>query len=198
MTKKSYIAAIITALALVLLAWWGFSRWGGSSAEIGGGVRFGVGEETAPAPAAGAGASESFPPSSLAETYRALADRFSFKYPSGFSVKAQIGESQESRIYTIENGRGEGIQITLSPFDEAGDALTAERIESETGIVPLNPEPVMGDDGKTIGLGFIAENTSFGRSREIWFVASGRLFQVSAPILYDNLAKAVLQSFKFE
>lgn len=130
----------------------------------------------------------------LSLSFKSSFDQFAIKYPSGFSVKHDTVE--DLQIYTIENGKGEGVQVSVSAFDEGGDSLTPTRIEDETGITVESAEDFT-VAGKGKGISFVGDGTGLGHSREFWFVYRGRLYQVSAHLEYENLARAILATWQF-
>jgi hypothetical protein len=136
-------------------------------------------------------------PSDFTETYKNARYRFSFKYPSGYAVTSVPDEATDGDIILIQKRDGKaGVQIAVSPFDELDAILTPNRIENEAGINIESPQDVLiGKSGK--GLAFIGTNTSFGRSREVWFVFGTTLYQMSTYIELDELLKNILGTWSF-
>lgn len=124
-------------------------------------------------------------------------ERFSFKYPKAFTVgvfgDSEIGET----VLLQKTGEKAGFQIFVTLFDEPGRVLTADRIQSEIpGINMIDPRPV-DFDGDVVGISFISEGETFGRSREIWIAKSGFLYQMSTYEHEQSLLAEVMSSWSF-
>jgi hypothetical protein len=119
---------------------------------------------------------------------------FSFKYPKGFTVaNFQEGEYGETILVRKEQI---SFQIFIGPFDEP-DPLTKERILKDV------PDMVIDDAQQRIlkngvpGLIFFSQESSLGRTREVWFVHNGFLYQVSTLAELDKRLAEILGTWKF-
>ena len=87
----------------------------------------------------------------------------------------------------------------MSDFDEPGP-ITPLRIEKDIpDIVIESPQEVLiGKDKKIQALIFFSKNESLGRTREVWFVRNGNLYQLTAYADLDGLIGPVLETLKFK
>lgn len=136
---------------------------------------------------------------SLTKTYFSEKLGFSFNYPEGFNVS---GFAEGEIGYTIlaqKAGSRESFQIFVLDFDEPGP-ITPPRIEKDIpDMVMESPQDVLVGTGKNIrALVFFSRNESLGRTREVWFVQNGRLFQLTAYADMDNIIGPVLETLKFQ
>lgn len=122
---------------------------------------------------------------------------FSLRTPKGFSVQELPTDETGADTVILQNEKGEGIQIRISPFEDIR-ALTADMVRenipdmqiSETETVAIGPEYT--------GVAFISDNEAFGgSSREVWFVYQGNLYQISTYARLDTLLKAMFATWKF-
>lgn len=129
------------------------------------------------------------------KTYDDSVYGFSFKYPQEFNVGRFLDDYREHIVVQNADKR-QGFQIVISPFDEEID-ITRERIKEDIRDISVeDPQPVeLGKYGK--GLAFLSRNNSFGKSREVWFVFDGNLYQVSTYASLDTLLQAVMNSWQF-
>ena len=128
----------------------------------------------------------------LSETYANPDYGFSFKYPAGSIVYA-MPYGDGIAITVNDKNAGKGFQITIQPFDEPMDALTAERVRKDLSDLPINnpEETTVGGEGK--GISF--NNDS---SKHIWFIARGNLYQATSPLDSQRLLLAVMNTVSFE
>lgn len=133
----------------------------------------------------------------LTENYHNAKHRFSFKYPSGFAVRESAVSGGES--LTVENSSAEGFQIYITPFDETGD-ITVERIKHDVPDLNVaDPRPLLIGASSGKGLAFISDNPAWeGKSREVWFVYRGSLYQISTYARLDTLLQSVFGTWTFE
>ena len=135
----------------------------------------------------------------LTKSYRNAAYGFSLRMPDDFSAQELHDEFGDTVL--LQNDKGEGIQILISPFDEdaGGYTLTEERIRQDiSDILISEAQPVeVGNNYK--GLAFKSDNDAFGgASREVWFVFNGSLYQISTYERFDPLLKAIFGTWNFE
>ena len=133
--------------------------------------------------------------SALDKEYRNSTYKFSLKMPEDFVAREVASED----IHTIllENKKGEGIQILISPFVDIR-ALTAEMIHKDLPDLKISdPQGVEIGNGYK-GLAFKSDNPAFaGASREIWFVFYSNLYQISTYERFDDLLKGIFTTWKF-
>ena len=133
---------------------------------------------------------------SLEKTYYNSTYKFSLKIPKNFQVR-EI-PSEESSIVLLENKKGEGIQIMISPFEDIR-VLTADRIHKDlSNLKIMDPQSVEIGNGYK-GLDFKSDNPAFaGASQEIWFVFHSNLYQISTYGRLTNLLKDIFATWKFK
>jgi len=90
------------------------------------------------------------------------------------------------------------IQAFIMPWDEPG-IITPERIKQDlpTIIVEEPQQAIIGQD-KIQALIFFSQEESLGRTREVWFVKNGFLYQITALAEKDKAVGEILESLKFE
>jgi uncharacterized protein YxeA len=123
--------------------------------------------------------------------------KFSFQYPKDFTVtKFKEGEEGDTILIQQKDGKG-GFQIFIAPFDEPGP-LTKERILQDVPDMKItNAENRVLKNGVP-ALIFFSEETSLGKTREIWFIKNGYLYQVSTTAALDSLVAQIIGTWKFE
>jgi hypothetical protein len=125
--------------------------------------------------------------------------KFSFLYPKEMTVANFLDENDNEVILIQNTEKGQGFQITLSPFDEKTNTLSVERVKKDLPDLAIEKVEAVeiGSAGK--GLAFISDNEAFGgQSREVWFVHGGFLYQISTYSHLDPLIQSVLNTWKFE
>lgn len=142
-----------------------------------------------------------------AKTYTNPELGFSFNHPEGLNVsgfaEGEIGytilaQKPGSRDPSASSGR-EAFQIFISEFDESGP-ITPERIKQDLPDMAMeDPKPVrIGSDKKLEALIFFSQNQSLGRTREVWFIHEGSLYQVTTYADLDNLIGPILETLTFK
>lgn len=132
---------------------------------------------------------------SLPKEYSNTTYKFSLKMPEEFTAR-EI-KSENSNTVLLENKKGQGIQITISPFDNTR-VLTAEMIHADLpDFKIINSQTVKIEDGYE-GISFQSDNPSFaGASSEIWFIFHSNLYQISTYSYFDDLLKNIFETWKF-
>jgi hypothetical protein len=133
--------------------------------------------------------------------------KFSFEYPKDFTAtKFREGEEGDT-ILVQKQGSKDGFQIFITPFDEPGP-LTEERVKQDLPDLKMeNSEQRVLKNGVP-ALIFFSEETSLGKTREIWFIHPVRnpdsngasnyyLYQVSTYKELDSLVAAIISTWKF-
>ena len=134
----------------------------------------------------------------LGETYRNDKYQFSLTLPEGFKAN-EFTESNGVETIVLEDNAANGIQISVSPFDEDLRELTPDMIlEDIPDLAITDPQPV--EIGQTHqGLAFLSDNGAFdGSSREVWFVFNGHLYQISTYAHLDELLRTMFTTWRFE
>jgi len=123
--------------------------------------------------------------------------KFSFEYPKDFTAtKFQEGEYGETILVSRE-GSKDSFQIFISSFDEP-EPLTKERILQDLpNLVMENSEQRVLKNG-AVALIFFSEESSIGKTREIWFIHNNYLYQISTYKELDGLVANIISTWKFE
>lgn len=124
---------------------------------------------------------------------------FSLSMPGNFSARQLETDESGATTLLIESAdRADGVQITVSPFDDDVHVLTAERIHQDVPDLAIaDPQPIQIGDNDT-GFAFKSNNEAFnGASREVWFVFRGNLYQISTYERLDPLLKKIFSTWKF-
>jgi hypothetical protein len=89
-----------------------------------------------------------------------------------------------------------GMQISITPFDEDTNVLTVERIKTDVpNLAIIAPQDVtLGATGR--GVAFL-DGSGADAHRQVWFVANKHLYQITAPISFDDEMKEILNSWTF-
>lgn len=122
----------------------------------------------------------------------------SFNYPEGFNISGfKEGEAGYTILAQKPNSK-DSFQIFASDFDEPGP-ITPERINQDLPDMKIeSPMAVLiGSDKKTNALIFFSKNESLGRTREVWFVKNGKLYQLTTYADKDSLVGPILDTLRF-
>jgi len=133
----------------------------------------------------------------LTQPYKNDHFHFSLMMPAGFTA-AETDSDGGGKTIVLQDTSDNGIQITVTPFDENIHSLTEERIHQDVPDLAItDPQPVDIGDNDT-GLAFESDNPAFdGASRDVWFVFRGNLYQISTYKRLDPLLKAMFSTWKF-
>jgi len=122
---------------------------------------------------------------------------FSFQYPKSFTATKFSDQEQTATILVQGEGGKTGFQIFIAPFDEPGP-ITKERILQDLPDMKItNAENRVLKNGIP-ALIFFSEETSLGKTREIWFIKNGYLYQITATKEIDSLVAQIVATWKFE
>lgn len=122
---------------------------------------------------------------------------FSFEYPKSFTATKFSDQEQTATILVQGEGGKNGFQIFIAPFDEPGP-LTKERIVQDLPDMKItNAENRVLKNGIP-ALIFFSEETSLGKTREIWFIKNSYLYQVSTTAALDSLVAQIMATWRFE
>ena len=122
---------------------------------------------------------------------------FSFQYPEDFTVNA-FGAEKEGNMILVQ-GKGEnGFQIYITDFDEDIPVITAARVHKDLPSLAIEQpqEAVLGAD--LHALIFWSQNPEIGKTREVWIVHEGAVYQITAPAAFDTKLAKIVGTWKFE
>ncbi len=123
---------------------------------------------------------------------------FSFKYPEGFKVvSTQNSAAKRGEIIVVEESEKKSFQVLITPFDEP-NPITKARILRDVPDMLITEESNIIMVGGIKAFGFKSEDEAVGETYEIWFVAGGNLFQISAPFSFKESLMNILVTWTFQ
>jgi len=135
---------------------------------------------------------------------------FSFKYPEGLTVSTIPSAEGQGETVLVESADSKaGVQIVISPYGPDTD-ITEAMIHSDIPELKISDaqELLIGEGRK--GLAFMSDNPAFcaspepcvkegnGKSREVWFVFGGNLYQISTYAEQDEFLKRLFGTWQFK
>ncbi len=123
---------------------------------------------------------------------------FGFKYPKNFSVTEAPGERGDI-IVISDDLKKIGVQLLISPFEGEDIDMTVAEIKLEIPDITITEpqELLVGTSRK--GLAFFSDNEDFGgKSREVWFVYKGNIYQISTYAEQDDFLKGLFGTWQFK
>lgn len=134
------------------------------------------------------------------QTYVNSAFRFSFRHPRGFTVTTapSAGGEDGGTVLLIESGdKKVGVQIVISPYGADAD-ITAVLVRADLPNIRVDDPQTVEVGPDRLGLAFMSDNGAFGgRSREVWFVFNGNLYQISTYAEFDEFLKGLFGTWQF-
>ena len=189
---KSKVSAIIVALIIAGAVIYGLSKVAPETGIEGDGigVDFGLNSQLVK--------SEYSIQEGQSKRYTDPGNRFAFSYPDEFTAGSFGDDETGETVLLQKTGEKAGFQIYITQFDEPGSVLTPDRIKSEVPGLPMIDARTVDFNGQVLGLSFVSESESFGRSREIWIAKGGFLYQMSTYESEQSLLAEVLSSWSFK
>lgn len=135
------------------------------------------------------------------KVYRSEKYEFSLEHPKNYGVEviAEKDGAETIVFQALQADKKQGFQIFITPFEET--QLTRERILQDLPGAVLNDlqEAIIGGAaGQNIrALLFWSEDPLIGRTREIWFIHNGYLYEVTAYANMDNLLAGIMSTLAF-
>jgi hypothetical protein len=132
----------------------------------------------------------------LSQGYMNEKHRFSVTMPEGFTARESSADGIDTIVF--ENGKAEGIQIVISPYDDVPQLTKAMILADIPDMAVTDEQPVEIGSNHT-GIAFKSDNPAFdGASREVWFVFRGELYQISTYERFDPLLIAMFGTWQFD
>ena len=132
------------------------------------------------------------------ETYTSPTYKFSFKYPKEFTTSA-VSDGNGGDVVLVQNtAKDIGVQILITPFDGDDTDVTEALIRKDIPDMKISDgqEVLVGANRK--GLAFVSDNEAFGgKSREVWFIFNGHLYQISTYAELDGFLKGLFATWQF-
>ncbi len=124
--------------------------------------------------------------------------RFSLKMPEGFNDQDLGVDESGAHTMVLQNEKGEGIQIYITPNEGGAKRLTANDVRASIPDMKVTGEQEVEIGPDNRGVAFISDNEAFGgASREVWFYFRGNLYQISTYARLDSLLQAMFSTWKF-
>lgn len=121
---------------------------------------------------------------------------FSLEYPKGLVIK-EFNEEGDARTVVFQKpGEKIGFQVYVTPYTE--DTITGERIllDVPSGVIEDLKEEQFRKDLRIAT--FISQASPLvGRSREIWFLKNGYLFEFTAYLEAEDMLRETLKTIAF-
>lgn len=127
-------------------------------------------------------------------TFKHKSPDFSFEYPEGFSAGEFPGEEVGSTNILVQKNNI-GFQLYIRSSDENVE-LTADIVKQDLPNLTVD-QPMQIQIGQAVGLVFLSKDTSSEIVREIWWVHSGHLYQITTYPEFDDVMVEILKSWKF-
>lgn len=133
-------------------------------------------------------------PPANAKEYTNAAYRFSLYYPDDLAV-AEHSISGNSMVITFQDAANQqGFEIFVTPYDQP--KITQQRFTMDEPSGVMNDPQNITVDGAP-ATEFLSTNDAMGASREIWFLHSGYLYEVTAPQALDSWLLQIMGTFTF-
>lgn len=127
--------------------------------------------------------------------YRDHEHLFSFMYPEEFLV-SEFTETGNAKTLVFEvPGTEQAFQIFIAPF--TGSTITKSDIirQIPSGVIEDLKEVIIGDGIRA--LVFWSDVPILGKSREVWFIKNGYLYEVTTYAALDELMANILSTVRF-
>ncbi len=110
----------------------------------------------------------------------------------------QEGEYGEIILARSDEDESKVFQIFVSPFDEPGP-ITKERILQDLPDMAIDePLDVIIGQNNIQALIFWSNELSLGKTREVWFINSGYLYQITTRAELDGWVGKILETLRFQ
>lgn len=131
----------------------------------------------------------------LTEKYQNTQFGFRFLYPAGFQIDL-FDYLGDTAITVADTDTGLGFQIYLSVYDDLSETFTFDKIRSDAPEIEIS-EPTEVDLGRGVK-GLVFASTDQGKkTRELWFVYKGQLYQITSPLRFDDTLKRIVSTWEF-
>jgi len=122
---------------------------------------------------------------------------FAFAYPKDLTPSTFA--DGEAEIVLLKGKEAEReVQIVIRAFDESGP-LTVERIQRDLPEMVIDePQNILIGPAQIPALLFWSEGGSAGRTREVWFIQGGYLYQITGSAEMDETLAKMMETWRFE
>lgn len=135
-------------------------------------------------------------------TYQNKKYGFSINVPESMTVSNfQEGRVGEVILFQVNEKKDKNddpwMQVFVLPFDEEG-LITPERIKKDLPDMEVeDPKYAIIGKEKFKALIFMSNEPGIGKTREVWFVKNGYLFQINTGHEYERLLGEMLETIEF-
>lgn len=141
-------------------------------------------------------------PGGIAQYYN---DQYRFSFDHAADLAISEAEHREGTALLVQGGNGREFQIFITPWDEPMAVMTAERIRQDLPDIAIaNPqEAVLENPAASAGqaphaLIFESEAAGVGKTREVWIIHNGSLYQITALFKFDGELAKIMETWRFE
>lgn len=121
----------------------------------------------------------------------------SFAHGTDYSVRVATEQGIDSIVVQSQDDASVGLQVSVLSFDESPSSLTFERIQKDIPDIVISKPQAGALPFGSNALSFEAGEGAL-RTREVWFVRGGYLYQISAPIASSGLVEGLIAVMKFK
>jgi len=135
--------------------------------------------------------------------YNSYLDQYHPELPFAFAYPKDLTPSTfadgEAEIVLLKGKEAEReVQIVIRAFDESGP-LTVERIQRDLPEMVIDePQNILIGPAQIPALLFWSEGGSAGRTREVWFIQGGYLYQITGSAEMDETLAKMMETWRFE
>jgi hypothetical protein len=121
---------------------------------------------------------------------------FSLTFPQG--VEAEEFNDGPRKTIVFQSDTGEGLQFYIAPHAEK--TITQSRILEDipSAVIEEAQEVLVGRAKDIRALLFWSEDAEVGRTRELWFVQNGYLYQVTTFAELDSWLAGIMSTLSFK
>lgn len=120
---------------------------------------------------------------------------FTLSYPKELSTKEYDEGGGALTIVFEGSGEQNGFQMFVVPY--TGDTITETRIKQDLGGASIEEPVEIILPGNTKATMFWSTSPAIGRSREVWFIKNGYLFEVTTYAAKDTWLAGILNTLTF-
>jgi len=121
---------------------------------------------------------------------------FSIEHPVELETEVVYEDNGQTILFQKPNEQI-GFQIFITEFDGKEEVLTSSRIleDLESAVIDNPQEVTIGDDIRA--LIFWSSASGIGKTREVWFIHNGFLYEITTYARLDSWLAQILSTMKF-
>jgi hypothetical protein len=121
---------------------------------------------------------------------------FTLEYPKALAVREFEEEGGGQTVVFQKPGEEIGFQIFIVPY--AGTTITEERLKKDLKGASVTDYTNIVIGGNINAAMFWSESPIIGKSREVWFIRSGYLYEVTTYASQDSSLAGILSTLAFK